>query len=282
VAVIEKAGHVLDGYADNFYRLVEERLRKASVALHRKATVAAVAVDSSGAIKTLTLSSRAKLKVDLVIVTSGVTPNAELLLAAGAQEGPKGSVLVDAALRTSLPDVFAAGVCAALPHAITGEPVWFAQAAPAFRSGTAAGRNAASATGELERVSILETALVRVFDCALGQTGLGDAAAARFLGSEAAVARIEATLPARDGCFRDKAPLRLRLLHAKADGRILGAQAFGSAGVDKLLDTLATAITAAMNLAQLRRLDLCYSPPFAPLPSLLSRLPVEDGGPGPG
>ncbi|MBN2576805.1 MAG: FAD-dependent oxidoreductase [Deltaproteobacteria bacterium] len=281
VAVIEKSSHVLDGDADGFHRLVEERLRKAGARLHRNATVAAVSVDKSGAIKTLTLSSRAKLQVDLVVVTSGSTPNAEILLAAGAQEGPSGSVLVDSALRTCLPDVFAAGACAALPHAITGEPVWLAQAGPAFRSGRAAGHNAATTTGDPLRASVLETSLLRVFDSVSGRTGLDEAAAARFLGGEPAVGRIETTLPARDACFRDQAPLRLRLLFAKADGRILGAQAFGTAGVDKLLDTLATAITAGMRLAQLAGLDLCYSPPFAPLPHLLARLPVEKPGPGP-
>jgi NADPH-dependent 2,4-dienoyl-CoA reductase/sulfur reductase-like enzyme len=272
VSIVEKTDHVLDGFPDAFYRLVEDRLRRAGTKLHKGVTATSVSRDKPGAVKKLTLSSGSKVSADLVVVTAGVTPNAEILLAAGAQVGPNGSVLVDACLRTSLPDVFAVGVCAALPSAITGEPVWFAQAGPAHRSGAAAGHNAVAAATDQRRVTILETALLRVFDCALGRTGLDEAAAVRWLGSRKDLGEVEATLPARDGYFSDPAPLRLRLLFSKPGGRILGAQVFGALGVDKIIDTLATAITAGMSLSQLAEVDLAYSPPFAPLPSLLGLL----------
>jgi CoA-dependent NAD(P)H sulfur oxidoreductase len=278
VTVIEKGSHVLGGYPADFQTLTEERLRAAGVVLHCHSTVRAVATDRQGAVKVLTLESGASVKTDLVIVAAGVVPNAELLLAAGAVAGPGGSVLTDDRLRTSLPGVFAAGVCAAIPHVLTGEPAWFAQAAPAFRSGTIAGHNAAAGASGQRRVSVLETALLRIFDCVVGRTGLADAAAVRFLGSRRALGRIELSVPSRDGYFRDPAPLLLRLLYARPDGRILGAQVFGTDGVDKLVDTLATAITASMTIAQLAEVDLAYCPPLAPLPGIIARLPRPNLG----
>ena len=45
-----------------------------------------------------------------------------------------------------------------------------------------------------------------------------------------------------------------------SDGRILGAQAVGSKGVDKRIDTLATAITAGFTASRVVGLDLGYTP----------------------
>ncbi len=46
---------------------------------------------------------------DLVLVSVGVRPDTELLVAAGAKTGVRGAVVVDEQMRTGLPDVYAAG-----------------------------------------------------------------------------------------------------------------------------------------------------------------------------
>jgi rhodanese-related sulfurtransferase len=43
---------------------------------------------------------------------------------------------------------------------------------------------------------------------------------------------------------------------------VLGAQATGTAGVDKRLDVLATAITGGLTIDDLAQLELAYAPPF--------------------
>ena len=58
----------------------------------------------------------------MVVAGIGIVPNSELLAAAGAHVD--NGVLVDERCRTSLPDVFAAGDCAALPHLVLGAPAW--------------------------------------------------------------------------------------------------------------------------------------------------------------
>jgi rhodanese-related sulfurtransferase len=54
----------------------------------------------------------------------------------------------------------------------------------------------------------------------------------------------------------------LKLLWDPADGRVLGAQVTGLAGVDKRLDVLATAITGGLTIDDLAQLELSYAPPF--------------------
>lgn len=45
--------------------------------------------------------------------------------------------------------------------------------------------------------------------------------------------------------------------------RLLGAEAFGHAGVDKRIDVLATALHGKLTLDDLAELDLVYAPPFS-------------------
>ena len=57
---------------------------------------------------------------DLVLVSVGVRPDTELLVAAGAKTGVRGAVAVDEQMRTGLPDVYAAGDCVVTHHRLLG------------------------------------------------------------------------------------------------------------------------------------------------------------------
>lgn len=76
-----------------------------------RTAAAVVALHGEGRVSSVELSSGEMLPADMVIVGIGIVPCVEPLLAAGAQGG--NGVLVDTQCRTSLPDVFALGDCAA-------------------------------------------------------------------------------------------------------------------------------------------------------------------------
>ncbi len=54
----------------------------------------------------------------------------------------------------------------------------------------------------------------------------------------------------------------MKLIFSPESGRILGAQAVGTEGIDKRIDILATAIQAGWTVYDLEELELCYSPQF--------------------
>jgi rhodanese-related sulfurtransferase len=56
--------------------------------------------------------------------------------------------------------------------------------------------------------------------------------------------------------------MTIKLLFEPGDGRILGAQAVGGAGVDKRVDVLAVAIQAGMTVFDLEEMELAYAPQF--------------------
>ena len=56
--------------------------------------------------------------------------------------------------------------------------------------------------------------------------------------------------------------MNMKLLFSPDDGKIFGAQILGTEGVDKRIDTLATAISAGMSVEDLTHLELGYVPPY--------------------
>lgn len=195
----------------------------------------------------------------LVIVATGVRPSTRLLASAGAQTLPDGSLLVDTGMRTSLPGIFAAGDCVALPHLVLGRPAWVPLGPAANKTGRVAGTVAAGGSASFR--GIVGTAVVKVFGLEVARTGLSLA--------EATAAGIAAT--ATDVTSRSRAkyypgskPLQVRLVHTP-DGRLLGAQLTGQEGVAKRIDVVATALQAGLDVSDLAGLDLSYAPPFAPV-----------------
>ena len=73
--------------------------------------VGVIAIEGEGRVSGVTLGDGSSVAADMVIVGIGIIPCVEPLLAAGAEGG--NGVNVDAYCRTTLPDIFAIGDCAA-------------------------------------------------------------------------------------------------------------------------------------------------------------------------
>jgi len=99
--------------------------RDAGVDLHLGAKVTGIAVEG-GRIAGVDAGEGSRIAADLVLVGIGIQPNQELAAAAGLEVAD--GIVVDACLRSSDPDIFAIGDCAAFP------------VPPAFGPGLAKGR----------------------------------------------------------------------------------------------------------------------------------------------
>lgn len=111
VTIVEAQQHVLARVASEpLARFVEAEHRARGVDLRLGATVDCVE-EADGAACGVRLATGEVLPADMVIVGIGIAPAVEALIAAGARAG--NGVEVDAWCRTSLPDVYAIGDCAA-------------------------------------------------------------------------------------------------------------------------------------------------------------------------
>jgi NADPH-dependent 2,4-dienoyl-CoA reductase/sulfur reductase-like enzyme/rhodanese-related sulfurtransferase len=208
--------------------------------------------------KAVVLSDGRKIPAELVLFSIGVRPELALAKASGLELGPSGGLLVDDRLRTSDPDVYAAGDMVEVVHKVSGRKVRVPLAGPANRQGRIAASNALGQ--DLGYGGAAGTSVVKVFEATAAMTGLSEKAA-RDAGFDVGVAVIHKDHHA--GYYPGAQELSLKLVYDRKTARLLGAQAFGQAGVDKRIDVLATALQGELTLHDLAGLDLAYAPPYS-------------------
>jgi len=211
-----------------------------------------------GAARAVELSDGRRIPADLVLFSVGVRPELGLARKAGLELGPSGGLLVDDRLRTSDADIFAAGDMVEVTQKVSGRRVRIPLAGPANRQGRIAASNALG--HEMRYRGALGTSVVKVFEATAAMTGLSEKAA-RDAGLDVGVAVLHKDHHA--GYYPGAQELSLQLTYERKTGRLLGAQAFGHAGVDKRIDVLATALAGRMTLDDLAELDLAYAPPYS-------------------
>ncbi|MFD6093869.1 FAD-dependent oxidoreductase [Oerskovia sp. NPDC060338] len=202
---------------------------------------------------------RGEVPADLVVAAIGVRPDIELAVLAGARVGPRGGILVDEDLRTSVPDVFAVGDAATKRDALaeTDEPTLVPLANLANRHG----RHVADVilgrrTGMRASVG---TAVVGVFGLTAAAVGRNE----KRLRAEGRPYRAIHTHPAQHaGYYPGASQMALKLLVDPETDLILGAQGVGRDGVDKRIDVLATAIAGGLTASDLADLELAYAPAY--------------------
>jgi NADPH-dependent 2,4-dienoyl-CoA reductase/sulfur reductase-like enzyme len=202
-------------------------------------------------------TSAGEVDADLLVLAIGVEPASGLARAAGARIGVAEAIGVDAAQRTSLPDIYAAGDCAEHYHRVLGRPSWIPLGTTANKQGRVAGRNMAG--GDDHFAGIVGSAITRIFELGVGRTGLSEREAV-----DAGLRCVAVTLDSTDyaGYLPGAQKLSVKLVAERGSGRLLGGQLVGPSGVDKRVDVLATALYAGLTVEDLTRLDLEYAPPF--------------------
>jgi len=257
VTLIEKVNHVLPPLDMDVTPWIAEELKRNEVDVHVGVGLKALRAEG-GLVKEVELEDGQRIAADLVLLSIGVRPNTRLASEAGLTIGASGAIAVDAYQRTNDPDIYAVGDASEVIHAVTGKPMRMPLAGPANRQGRLAGEHAATGSAA-PSPGVLGTAIVQVFDLAVGMTGLGEESARRA-GFDAASAHVSPNHHA--SYYPDAQTLHMKLIYDQPSGHVLGAQIVGKAGVDKRIDVIATAMTFGATVQQLANLDLAYAPQF--------------------
>jgi NADPH-dependent 2,4-dienoyl-CoA reductase/sulfur reductase-like enzyme len=118
-------------------------------------------MEGNGRVERVTLDNGETIDVDLVVMGVGIRLNTELADQAGLELNENGAVIVDEYLRTSDPDIYAAGDIAAWPDPTFGERLRVEHWDVARRQGRRSGRNMA---GEVEAYTALPYFYSDLFD----------------------------------------------------------------------------------------------------------------------
>ncbi|MFD9324400.1 FAD-dependent oxidoreductase [Streptomyces sp. NPDC060065] len=264
VTQIEALPEVLPTVDPEFGALVHAELEAHGVEVVTGTQVSAITRDASRdllQVRATGPGSRAITRgADLVLVVVGVRADTALTATAGARLGVKGAIDVDEYMRTSLPDVYAAGDCAVTHHRLLGK-TWLPLGTTAHKQGRIAGENALGGTRWY--AGSLGTQVVKVFDLVAARTGLRDHEA-----SDAERGWTPATTASRPddhkAYYPGATPISIRVTGDTESGLLLGAQLVGRLGaeISKRVDTYATALFHGMPVDGISELDLSYTPPL--------------------
>lgn len=256
VRIIEAAPRILAPFDEEIVSLAHEELVRCGVQLHTGERVEAFHGD--GLYVKQVKTDKGSYEADLVLVAAGVRPGTEFLKDTGIRMGKNGALAVDREMRTSQPDVYAAGDCILVYNEILEEDCFLALGTVANKCGRIAGNNLAG--GHQQFQGALGSSAIKVCGLEIGRTGMGEEDARR-LEKDYRTLIIQAN--DHPAYYPDPTPVTVKLIYEKETRRILGAQTCGQKGAVLRADVFAVAIHSRMTTEELGMTDLIYAPPFA-------------------
>ncbi len=204
------------------------------------------------------LTSNGEFAADVVIVAIGIRPATGFLADSGL-EMFKGTILTDSNMKTNLPDVYAAGDCAMVKNAITGQAQWSAMGSTAnlaARAMAKAMNGAGNGYG-----GCLGTGVVRLLSTLNGgRTGLTEeqAKAAGY-----ATTSVITVVDDKAHYYPGASSFVVKMTAETSTRKLLGVQVLGAGAVDKMTDIAVVGISQGMKLDDFDTLDFAYAPPFS-------------------
>ena len=253
VSIVELAPHVLPSLDEEMAVHIQNELIKQGVHVQTKRSV--TAFEHGG--KQLRLDDGTTIDSDLTILSVGVQPDSKLAKMAGIETWLRCGMVVNEHYQTSDPSIYAVGDAIVVKQQITGADALISLASPANRQGRQAADNIAGIVRN-NRGS-LGTSIVRVFDLAAASTGLTERMAQQ---ANLPFSVVHVAGKDHASYYPEATDILLKLIFHPKTGEIYGAQGVGAKGVDKRIDSLATAIKGQLTIFDLPELEFTYAPPF--------------------
>lgn len=255
VTLIDNAPRVLFKYLDaEITERIEAGLAARGVRLALGQSVTAFGGEE-GRVRRVT-TTEGEYEADLVILCVGFRPNTELLQGQ-ADMLPNGAVIVDEYMRTSLPDVFAAGDSCAVRYNPTGRLAYIPLATNAVRMGTLVARNLLGPTTKY--FGTQGTSGIRIFDDHIASTGLTEQAA---LDAGLNVKSVTIDEPYRPEFMPTHENALLKVVYEDESGRIVGAQVLSKADLTQSINTMSVCIQNRMTMEELGFVDFFFQPHY--------------------
>lgn len=252
--VLDMAPQVLPGFDAEMASYIEDKLADAGIPVVTGVKV--TGIEGDGKVEKVITDKRA-YKTDLVILSAGIRPNTGFLEDTGL-EMFKGTIVTDDFGATNLPDVYAAGDCAMVHHAVTGKAAWSPMGSTANIAGRLIAKNIAG--GQNGYKGVLGTAVCKLPEMNVGRCGLTEAQAAEEGFSPVSVI---AVVDDKAHYFPGAGTFTIKMIADRETLKLLGVQVIGAGAVDKIVDIAVTGITLGATLRDLANMDLAYAPPFS-------------------
>lgn len=254
VALAEFAPQILPPLDPELAVIAAGELAKNGVAVRTGTGVSSVAETADGLKVTFTDGSSEEFGA--VVLALGVSPETALAKAAGAEIAVDGGIAVDDFMRTSLPDVYAAGDAVSVVGAGGGEAL-VPLAGPANRQGRSVADNIAGGSSVNGR-KVLGASVVKVCSLTAASVGRNEK---QLLKDGVRFRKIYAFPFSHATYYPGAEQMTLKLLFDD-EGGIFGAQGVGAENVEKQIDVIAAAMKFGGTVRDLAEMELCYAPPY--------------------
>lgn len=256
VALVEMAPQLMPPLDPEMASVLERHLRAAGMKLHLGDGIAGF--EQRGERLCARTQAGSELDADLVILAIGVRPETSLAVAAGLELGPRGGIKVDEHMRTSAEGIWAVGDVVEVRETVTGVEAMLPLAGPANRQGRIAASNICGRPASFRGVQ--GTAICGLFGMTVAMTGCNERALERSGDEDHCAVYLH---PGHHvSYFPGAKKIHMKLLFRRSDGRLLGAQAVGEAGVARRIDVVSMAIQKDATVFDLEEAELCYAPQF--------------------
>ncbi len=255
VTIVELSSQVMGPCDPEMAYYLHQELTKHGVELKFGVSVKSFSQASDGVLAEL--SDGQSITCDFVILAIGVKPDVSLAKNAGLTIGERGGIVVNDKMQTNDPSIFAVGDAIEVEEFVTGTKALIPLAGPANRQGRIASDNIFGRNVIYKKTQ--GTAICKLFDLTIGMTGVNEKILKRM---NMLYEKVYIHPNHHASYYPGAVPMSMKLLFDPKSGKILGAQAVASQGVDKRIDVLAVALRAGMTVYDLENLELCYAPPY--------------------
>ena len=256
VTLIDQAKHILPSYMDfDMIDVIEDSYRAKGITLALGQMVKKFTDDGHGNVAGI-VASDGEFKADMAVLCVGFKPRTELF-ADQLDRLPNGAIKVDEYMRTSDPDVMAAGDCCSVYNNASERTEYIPLATNAVRMGTLAARNLKEPV--TPHMGTQGTSGIKIYNWNLAGTGLNECAAAR-LGIDYGVSVLSDNY--RPEFMPTTRPLYLKMVYDKATRRVLGAQIRSEEDLTQSINAMSICIQNRMTVEQLAFTDFFFQPYF--------------------
>lgn len=256
ITIIQKSSHVIPPLDEDMASMVHSVLRKNKINLLLEKEVKFVDKNENNI--TITFDNKEEIKADYAILVVGVMPETKLAIDCKLEVNSKGSIIVNKYMQTNDKYIYALGDAVQVTNFVTKMPAYIPLAGPANRQARIVANHICNRKGTYE--GTVGSSILKIFNYQLGITGINESTCiAHDINYKTMIISPYSHVTYYPGAKQ----LTIKAIYSQDNGRILGAQVWGKASVDKITDILATVIRMNGNAQDLEELELCYAPPFS-------------------
>ena len=255
VTLVDGLDRILNKYLDpEFTDILEEDLRERGVNVRLNEMVQRFEGDNGVVNKVVTTGG--EYEADMVILCVGFRPN-NGLVQDQLETMQNGAIIVDNYMKTSVPDVFAAGDSCAVNYNPNGGHAYIPLATNAVRMGTLAGKNING--DKVEYRGTQSTSGLHLFGWNIGSTGVNEGSAKHF---DLDVRTVYVEDNYRPEFMPTNEKIYMKLVYEVGTNRIVGGQVMSKYDCTASANTLSLAVQNKMTIEDLAYVDFFFHPVF--------------------